>query len=239
MKIRFGSLLLTLALLASALHASAALVISEVLYNEVGSDTGGEWIEIYNSGPGAIDLTNYKIGDEETSGGTGDTEGMFQFPGGASIGAGAVQIVAVDADDFFTNYGFLPAYEISGANATIANLTRYAAWDPETSTANTINLSNANDQALILDGSDAVVDALNWGNTVFLNPGLNPDAEADGQSYERINATVDTNTAADWKLGSPSSPGTVPVPEPASALLAAGAAAWAMGSVRRRGSHIG
>jgi PEP-CTERM motif len=52
----------------------------------------------------------------------------------------------------------------------------------------------------------------------------------DGQSYQRKNAYVDTNTAADWEAVGDSSipaaqrstPGTVPVPEPASIFLMLG-----------------
>jgi hypothetical protein len=220
-------------LLALAGRADASLVISEVLYNEVGSTTSGEWIEIYNNGNAAIDLSNYKIGDEETSGGTGTTEGMFQFPAGASIGPGAVQIVAGAADQFFTVYGFLPTYEVQGANAAIPNLTVFSSWDPD---GNQLNMSNTNDQALILSPSNEVVDALSWGGTFAFDPALNADAEADGQSYERINASGDTNTATDWQLGNLSSPGTVAVPEPATMML--GGLALALSTFIRRRTEV-
>src|SRR5512145_1110710 len=104
-KIQLCGLLLALSAFAAA-PAHAALVISEVLANEVGSDVTGEWIEIYNTGPLPIDLSNYKIGDEETSGGTGATEAMHQFPAGATIAPNSVQIIAVTASRFFTVYGF-------------------------------------------------------------------------------------------------------------------------------------
>jgi hypothetical protein len=225
------SLISATLLLVAAARVDAALVISEVLYNELGSDTGGEWIEIYNSGPADIDLSNYKIGDEETSGGTGTTEGMFHFPVGASIGSHEVQIIAGSVDRFNEVYGFLPTYEVQGTNATVANLTVYSAWDPD---GNQLNMSNSNDQALILGPSDEIVDALSWGGTFAFDPGLNADAEADGQSYERINALVDTNTPADWRLGNPSSPGVVNVvPEPASFILGA-IAFYGLISPRRR-----
>ncbi len=194
----------------------AALLISEVLYNEVGGDTGGEFLEIFNNGPAAIDLTNYKIGDEETSGGTGSGEAMMQFPAGASIPAGGIQLVARDANVFFTNYGFLPTYEALSSNPSVPDLTTYAAWDTD---GGAINMANGGDQALILDGADSVVDAVSWGFTFAFDPPLDADAEVDGQSYERINPYVDTDTANDWRLGNPSSPGTIPVPEPATALL--------------------
>lgn len=198
--------------------SQAALVISEVLYNEIGSSVTGEWVEIFNNGSSSLDLSNYKIGDEETSGASSNTEGMFRFPTGAVIAAGEVQLIAIDADVFLTNYGFLPTYEVSGVNATIPNLTIYATWDPDATPPNVINFANANDQALILDDNDNVVDAVSWGNTFAFDPALDPNAESDGQSYERINGLVDTDTAADWQLGNLSSPGTVAVPEPGACL---------------------
>ncbi len=84
----------------AAQQANAAVKISEVLFNEFESDVGGEWIEIYNTGTTPIDLSNYKIGEEETSGATSTTESMWQFPAGAIISPGQVQIVANNADRF-------------------------------------------------------------------------------------------------------------------------------------------
>lgn len=202
-----------------AMTARSAVIISEVLFNEVGSDTTGEWIEIYNTGTVSVDLTDWKIGDEETSGGTGDTEGMFRFPAGSSIGPGAVQVIAVSAARFSTVYGFTPTYEIGtgGDTPVVPNLTVHTPWDPETAATNTISMSNSNDQILLLDPTDVLIDAANWGNTFQFNPGLG--TALDGQSYFRPNVAVDTNTAADW-AGSPdtgvastrSSPGVIPEP---------------------------
>lgn len=209
---------------AISLPSRAGLLISEVVFNEVGSDTTGEWIEIFNTGPAAIDLTNYKIGDEEASLGTSATETMFQFPSGASIAPGQVQIVAVSATTFQTNYGFLPTYETSATNASVPDLTNYTTWDPD---GGQISMSNTNDQALILGPADTVLDGVNWGNNTFLNPGL-AQPVLDGQSYQRINAYIDTDTAADWQVvagataAARSTPGTVPVPEPATFVLAIG-----------------
>jgi hypothetical protein len=238
MKTRIPSLIMALAMLAGVSHARAALVISEVLFNEIGGDTDGEWYEIHNNGAATIDLSNYKIGDEETSGATSATEGMYQFPAGALIAPGAVQIVAVNANQFQAHYGFLPTYEngfddganVGGDNATVPNMVLYAAWDPD---GTRINGANTNDQIVLLDGSDAIADSVGWGNTFAFDPGLAVPV-ADGQSYERINAAVDTNSASDWRLGNPSSPGSIPVPEPATAALAALAMIAAGTSFRSR-----
>jgi hypothetical protein len=219
---------IAIAAIAGALCTSAqgSLVISEVVYNEVGSSFLGEWIEIYNGTASSIDLSNYKIGDEETSGQTANTEALYQFPAGATIAAGEVQIVASGAVRFAEVYGFAPDYEFSfiGDGTTSAtddpavpNLEVYSAWDSD---GNRLNMSNSNDQAVLVDPADAIIDTLSWGNTFAFTPGLVAGVQ-DGQSYERINASIDTNTADDWQLGSLSSPGTVVVPEPSSMLALA------------------
>jgi hypothetical protein len=201
-----------------ALPCHAGLLLSEVVFNEVGSDVTGEWIEIFNTGPGSIDLTNYKIGDEEANGGTSATEAMHQFPAGASIGSGDLQIVAVSATRFQTVYGVLPTYEITETNPLVPNLSVYSAWDPD---GGVLNMSNTNDQAVILGPTDLVVDAISWGNNFAFNPSL-AQPVLDGQSYERKNSYFDTNTANDWQLVGDSSvtaaerstPFTANVPEP-------------------------
>ena len=221
----------------TTLPVQGALVISEVVFNEVGSDVLGEWIEIFNTGPAPILLTNYKIGDEETSGGTGTTEAMHRFPVGASIAPGEVQIVAVSATRFNTLYGFLPTYEATATHAGVPDMTIYGpTWDPD---GGAFNMANTNDQAVILDPLDAIADAASWGTSTFaFNPALG--AALDGQSYQRINAYVDTNTANDWETvgdantpaAQRSTPGTVPVPEPSSLVIAI--AMVGFGLARRR-----
>jgi hypothetical protein len=213
---------LVFAFLAAA-PCRAGLLLSEVVFNEVGSDVTGEWIEIFNTCPGAIDLTNYKIGDEETSGGTSATEAMHRFPAGASIGPGELQIVAVSATRFFTVYGMLPTYEVNATDALVPDMLPYATWDPD---GGVLNMSNTNDQAVILDGTDTIVDAASWGSSTFaFNPALG--AALDGQSYERKNSYFDTDTANDWQTvgdaddaaADRSTPFTANVPEPSALAM--------------------
>lgn len=207
----------------TALPASGALVISEVLFNEAGSNVDGEWIEIYNNGTTAIDLTNFKIGDEETSGGTGTGEAMHLFPAGATIAPGAVQIIARSAAQFNSVYGFLPTYEALSTDAAVPDMSIYSAWDPD---GVAFAMGNGGDHAQLMDTADVIVDAFGWDNTRYFETEI-VSAEADGQSYQRKNANIDTDTADDWELG-PSSdvaaqrstPGVVPIPEPGSLGLA-------------------
>lgn len=207
-----------------ALPSRGALLISEVVFNEVGSPADGEWIEIFNNTGAAVDLSNYKIGDEEQSGGTSATEAIFKFPAGASIAPGEIQVISGGATRFFAVYGFMPTYETAAEEASIPDMLPYATWDPD---GGILNMSNTNDQAVLVDPTDTVVDAVSWGNTFAFNPGVDITGNVDGQSIERINATVDTDTASDWKLGPTataakdrSTPFSVPVPEPSSFALA-------------------
>jgi hypothetical protein len=220
---------------AIALPCPAGLLLSEVVFNEVGSDVTGEWIEIFNTGPAAINLTNYKIGDEETSGGTTLTEAMHQFPAGASIAPGELQIVAVSATRFQTVYGVLPTFEINETNALVPNLTVYSAWDPD---GGVLNMSNTTDHAYILGPADEIVDRASWGNNNAFNPGLVVPV-LDGQSYERVNSYIDTDTADDWQLvegdtaAERSTPFTANVPEPAT-IVGALLGLALCGGLRRR-----
>ncbi|MFN4241667.1 MAG: lamin tail domain-containing protein [Tepidisphaerales bacterium] len=222
-----GILAAALATAAVATPAMAGrLVISEVLYNEVGTLYLGEWIEIFNGTNQVIDLTNYKIGDEETRQQPGQgaaTEGMFFFPEGATIRPGEVQVVASGAARFLEVYGFLPTYEVGSPNDPtwvpvegVPQMRRYVDWAP---LGDRLNMSNTNDQAVLLGPDDEIVDAVNWGNTFFLNPGLSASV-LDGRSWERIDPRFNTFSAADWRLAtnpgnvfwtSNSTPGTIPV----------------------------
>ena len=60
---------------------SAQLVINEILANEPGSSTGGEFVEIVNVGSAAADLGGFTLSDA--------TAVRHTFPAGSSLGAGS------------------------------------------------------------------------------------------------------------------------------------------------------
>jgi flagellar hook assembly protein FlgD len=60
------AVLATFALFAGSAHA--AVYINEILPNPVGTDNGFEYVEIYNSGPNAVDMTGWAIDDAVTIG---------------------------------------------------------------------------------------------------------------------------------------------------------------------------
>lgn len=67
------SSVITMLLLANCL--AAAVVINEIMYDPVGTDTGYEWVELYNNGTEDIDLEGAKL----QAGGAGFTD-VFVFP---------------------------------------------------------------------------------------------------------------------------------------------------------------
>ncbi|UCE18996.1 MAG: ExeM/NucH family extracellular endonuclease [Gemmatimonadota bacterium] len=166
---------------------SSTLVISEVYYY-ARTEPEEEWVEVYNLGETAIDLTNYKVGDEETR---GRGEGMVQFPSGATIESGQVIVIANKATAFFDLYGFNPDYEMSDSDPAVPNMTHYGAWAD-----GSFGLNNSGDEVLILDGSDTVVDAMSYGTSSVFTPGV--PAVLRRHSLERYPADKDTDTSADW-----------------------------------------
>lgn len=149
------------------------------------TDTLEEWIEIYNPTGLTVDLSAFKIGDEETQGGA---EGMFRFPDGASISPGQKIVVAAKAIGFYALYGFLPDYEVVSTDANVPDMIKYTAW----ARGGSIALANSGDEVLLLGTGDAVVDGVSYENGTL--PGVIPHPGVPtGHSIERSPAGQDTD----------------------------------------------
>jgi hypothetical protein len=134
---------------------------------------------------------------------------MLQFPAGASIEPGQVIVIANDAMAFLAVWGSLPDYEMGDSDEGVPDMIPYTDWV----TGRGVQLANGGDEVLILDGADAIVDAMSYGDkTTFLDPPC-PDVPA-GYSLERSPADVDTDTNEDWIEQEFPNPGSVTVPTP-------------------------
>lgn len=97
-----------------------ALTISEIMYNPVGSDTGHEWIEVYNDATNSLDLTNATlvIGARAHK--------ITSVQGSARIAPGDFAIVAAHAATFLQDnptYGgalFHASFSLKNSGDTIA-----------------------------------------------------------------------------------------------------------------------
>lgn len=111
--------LLIFALLAP-LSAHASLVISEIMYDLDGADSGREWVEITNDGGSPIDLTGYKFFEANTNHGLTVGQGSFILPLGGSL------IIADDPAKFLIDWpGYTgsildSSFSLSNTGETIA-----------------------------------------------------------------------------------------------------------------------
>ena len=178
----------------------AGPLISEVLYDPVGDEPAGEWIELYNPADKPFDLSQFKIGDAEFP---GDREGMLRFPNGAVIAPHQVIVVANRAEQFIAANGFAPDYEMIESHPDVPDLAKYVSWSTYS-----IELTDNGDEVLLLNAEDRVVDAVSWGSSTFaFDPPVPRVPEA--HSLERKPADIDSDSAQDWRMQRKPAPGQI------------------------------
>ena len=190
---------------------TAVLLITEIFYDTPGADENEEWIELANLGAASIDLSDYKIGDEETA---GEKEGMLRFPEGASIAPGEVILIAQSAAGLRNLTGLTADYEILATDTAVADMRGFPIWSGKN-----FGLANGGDELLLLDAQNKIVDAVNYGESLtYFDPSIG--AVFKGQSIERVPADCDTDSAADWQTQEFPTPGKISfegvcqIPEP-------------------------
>jgi len=157
---------------------SYLVVISEVYYDTVGTDSVEEWIELYNNSPIAVDIGGWKITDNN---GTGAT---FTIPAGESIDPGTFYTIAIDSTGFNNLYGY--DADIYGAIPA---------------------LNNDGDALILKDSHGNVIDAAAWegGASAGVPDGwgsTSAPSASTGSTIVRSDETVDTDTYADWTTAS-------------------------------------
>ena len=178
------------------------LLITEVFYDAPGRDETREWVEIANLGTAVLDLSDVKIGDEETVGGE---EGMRRFPEGAQIEPGQVIVIAQTAAGFQELYGRLPDYEINDTDPAVPDMRRFLVWSD-----GDLALGNDGDELLLVQGM-LVIDAVSYGDSDGGLHAFSPAAAGvlTGQSLARLPAHCDSDAAADWAPQDIPTPGDV------------------------------
>jgi hypothetical protein len=174
------------------------LLISEVLYDPYSLEPQNEWIEIYNPTQGSLVLDDYKVGDEENSGGN---EGMLIFPPGYNILPGERLVIANNGTSFSFYFGYPPDFEMEDSDPNIPDMVVYDPWSD-----GIIHLDNTGDEVLLLGVGDFLIDAMSWGTSNFAFDPSCPDVP-EGHSLERYPVYIDTNTADDWIDQSAPTPG--------------------------------
>lgn len=160
------------------------VVISEVYYDVAaegkGSDPANEWIEVYNGTGSAVDMSNWVIADVSSE--------FDLIPEGIIIqNKSFIVFTASSTTSGF--WGGVPM--VSLETARLGN-----------------SLGNSGDTLYLKNIASTTIDAMSYGT---VDPAVfTPTATdvADGHSLQRIDLTVDTDTAADWDDSGVPSPGS-------------------------------
>ena len=165
------------------------LLISEVMYNPSGNDTGLEWIELYNPTVENVDLSGWHLGDVGPGGEYGS--GLYRFPEGALLPAGGVILIAQQANDvaFAPDYEFLiDPHRDAGS---VPNMVPAGSWD-----GFGLALGNVGDEVLLLDDTGVPVDVVAYAAGSYPGVTPHPGVSAQGHSLERRPPERDTDDCA-------------------------------------------
>jgi len=198
---------------------AAPLLISEVCYDGTIPETeGDEFVEVFNPTGDAVDLSLYKVGDEETK---GEGEGMVQFPPGTTIGPQGLLVVAKNAAQFEARFGFYPDFEVrvSGGDyadtPTVPNMVEHAPWG-----TGSWALSNTGDEMLLLGPADQIVDAIAYKSGDYAAVGVTGDISAPApRSLQRVGAGDSDDMNADFAIAEPNPASLTNLPPPPSSPL--------------------
>lgn len=150
------------------------VVFSEVFYDTPGTDSVEEWIELYNNSLVTVDLSGWKITDNNGSGST------YTIPPGYTIAPGTYFTIAVDSSGFTALYGY---------NADLYG------YIP--------GLNNDGDALILTNKPGVAMDAAAWegGSTGGIPAGWGSSTDpvaSIGSTIVRTDPAVDTDTYTDW-----------------------------------------
>ena len=180
------------------------LLISEVMVDPSGDDTGQEWVELYNPTTANVDLSGWYVGDVGPDGEYGS--GLYRFPQGATLVAEGLILLAQQAEDvpFDPDYEFL--IDPNRDTASVPNLIPAGSWD-----GFGFALGNDGDEVLFLDPDQRIVDVVTYGEGDCPGVVPHPGPTAPNHSLERRPPRQDTDDCSlDFVDRYPATPGALP-----------------------------
>lgn len=156
--------------------SAATVLISEVFYDTPGTDSKEEWVELYNNGSTAVDISGWMITDDNGNGST------YTVPGGNSIAPGTYFTIATQRKGFEKLYGYQA--DVSGSLPS---------------------LNNAGDALILQDAGGSEIDAVAWegGSSGGLPAGWGSSGDPNapvGNSIYRTDPNSDSDTYTDWAI---------------------------------------
>ena len=164
--------------------AESVVRITEILYNADGADTGKEYVEIINTGPGQIDMTTVKFFERQP----GIGRAVRQGKGSAVLQSGDVAVIVADPDLFLQNY---EEYDLNDAvildtsGFALLNAGATVSLEQDGRLLHSVTYSNQN-------GADGNGDALHIADNDAISAG-NPSAGSAHGVTVSIKNTVNTD----------------------------------------------
>jgi len=163
----------------AAANAQAGVIITEIMYNPAGPGDGvahpepcSEWVEIYNAGAVPVDISGWKLDDE-------DAAPWGALPDGAVLQPGEVAIIANLEAEFRQFWGVPAGLQVFAVR-----------WGSLANTA-----SPTNEVLVLLDADDNVVNMANY------EAGTNGwPTSTNGRSIYLADMSLDNNVGANWAL---------------------------------------
>ncbi|MBI2580335.1 lamin tail domain-containing protein [Candidatus Woesearchaeota archaeon] len=131
------------AAVAAAANETANVIISQVLYNPAGSESGGEAVELYNPAASSVNISGWVLATE-----TSPTDAII--PPSAVICGGCYYLVA----------------DLNWSNAKDNSSWPYADFEEA------VTLANTDAGVALKDSNGIIADAVGWGNPVNIGAGL-------------------------------------------------------------------
>lgn len=195
------AVLLAAPLLLIGQTATAQVLITEVLSDGATSENA-EWIEIHNTGTGAVDISGWMLRDSPFP-----NARLYMFPAGTMLAADQVIIVTRYADAFATEASS-EGYAVAAADFEL--LSGSGTDDPAVPNmlgagGNQLAMNNSGDAVELLDDNMTRIDAVEFGSdSPDINGGPAPDTGA-GETVCRVNTTGDSSV--DFTICAPPTPG--------------------------------
>ena len=169
-----------------------AIVINEIMYAPDGTDTGREWIELYNNEAFDVDITGWKLYENDINHGLTISQGDLVIP------SNKYAVIADNSDSFLLDYPDFNGTLIDSAFSLLQDGEFICIQDSSLTSIDCVNYSStwgANDNGKTLEKIDPSKDNTkdNWNESKVSGgtPGLKNSVSSTGSGQ---NPTADPNT---------------------------------------------